>query len=80
MHIDQLILTSSSYASLQFFDDPDPMGSEEPRPVSFCFGSSFTPAPGGAKNRVRICWRARRSQNQFTPLEAGVDVLIFKLL
>jgi hypothetical protein len=52
--------------------------SEEPSQTLIFSGSSITPAPGGAKNRVQICWRARRSQNQFTPLGAGVNKLIFK--
>ena len=77
LNIAQLILTSSSSASLRFFVYPDPRGSKEPSPALLCFGSSLTPAPGGAKNRSKLSWRARRSQNQFTPLGAGVNKLIF---
>jgi hypothetical protein len=71
--------------SLVFFVYPDPMGSEEPSPAPPCTGSSFTPAPGGAKNRCKLYRRARRSQNQFTSLgsrklSGGVNKLIFKRL
>ena len=66
-------------APLIFFVYPGPKGSEEPSPALLCFGSSLTPAPGGAKNRIKLSWRARRSQNQFTPLGEGVNKLIFKL-
>jgi hypothetical protein len=68
MHKDPLI----------FFVYPDPKGSEEPSQTLIFSGSSITPAPGGAKNRNRLCWRARRSQNQFTPPGEGVNKLIFK--
>jgi hypothetical protein len=51
---------------LIFFVYPDPKGSEEPSQTLIFSGSSITPAPGGAKNRIQICWRARRSQNQLT--------------
>jgi hypothetical protein len=33
----------------------------------------------GSEEPNQLCWRARRSQNQFTPLGAGVNKLIFKL-
>jgi len=69
--------------SLIFFVYPSrklsgPMGSEEPSQALPCTGSSLTPAPGGAKNRCDVYRRARRSQNQFTPLGAGVNKLIFE--
>jgi len=54
-----LILTSSSSsASLRrFFVYPGPT----------LLRWSYSKAKRGAKNRVPLCWRARRSQNQFTP-------------
>jgi hypothetical protein len=54
MHIPALILTSSRSSALlrRFFVYPDPMGSEEPSQTLIFSGSSITPAPGGAKNRV----------------------------
>ena len=63
---------------LIFFVYPGPKGSEEPSQAPPCTGSSLTPAPGGAKNRCDVYRRARRSQNQFTPLGEGVNKLIFK--
>jgi len=58
---------------LIFFFYPDPKGSEEPSQTLIFSASSITLSPGGAKKRVRLYRRARRSQNQFTPLGAGVN-------
>jgi len=37
------------------------------------------PNPMGSEEPRQGFWGARRSQNQFTPLGAGVNKLIFKL-
>jgi hypothetical protein len=42
------------------------------------FPKACLPAGRGAKNRAKLARRARRSQNQFTPLGDGVNKLIFK--
>jgi hypothetical protein len=57
---------------------PTPRGAKKRVQTLIFSASSITPSPRGAKKRVRLCWRVRRSQNQFTPPGTVVNKLIFE--
>jgi hypothetical protein len=62
---------------LIFFVYPSPKGSKEPSQTLISCGSSITPAPGGAKNRIRYAGELGAAKINLLPYGDGVNKLIF---